>query len=199
MSKVLTIGREYGSNGRLIATKLAEELGIRFYDKDLIGMAAKKSQLKGEDLTDFDEKRANPWLYSSVDYNLGKGYSSVAPINDVLFRAESEVIRELAGKEDCIIVGRCSNFILQHFEHSRHVFVYAPVKKRIATVMERDGVDEKKAQQLIKQIDKRRRLYYNFYTDNKWGSMEDYNLCLDSSAFSMKEILDIFKLMYDRL
>ena len=108
MGKVITIGREFGSNGRAIARELSEALGIQFYDKELIEMAAKKSKLSDEDLAEIDETRANPWIYSSVGYQVGSGYTTVEPINDLLYQAEASVIRDVAESENCIIVGRCS-------------------------------------------------------------------------------------------
>lgn len=199
MGKVLTIGREYGSNGRLIAQNLAQHLGIKFYDRELIGMAAKKSKIDDEELKEVDESRANPWFYSSADFAVGTAFPSVAPVNDILFQAESETIKDIAEKEDCIIVGRCSNYILRNKSDVRHIFVYAPLEKRIATVQERDALSEKKAQVAIKKMDKRRRLYYNFYTDSVWGDLKYYDLSLNSSSFSMEQIIEILKSVYETI
>ena len=186
MGKVITIGREFGSNGRAIARELSEALGIQFYDKELIEMAAKKSKLSDEDLAEIDETRANPWIYSSVGYQVGSGYTTVEPINDLLYQAEASVIRDVAESENCIIVGRCSDYVLKDKIDSRHVFVYAPLNYRLSVVMNRDNLDEKKARSVIKKVDKRRRLYYNFYTDRNWNDLRNYDLSLDSSIFSMR-------------
>lgn len=199
MGKVITIGREFGSNGRAIAQELSEALGIQFYDKELIEMAAKKSKLSDEDLAEIDETRANPWIYSSVGYQVGSGYTTVEPINDLLYQAEASVIRDVAESEDCIIVGRCSDYVLKDKIDSRHVFVYAPLNYRLSVVMNRDNLDEKKARSVIKKVDKRRRLYYNFYTDRNWNDLRNYDLSLDSSIFSMQDIIGILTEVYETM
>lgn len=199
MGKVITIGREFGSNGRAIARELSEALGIQFYDKELIEMAAKKSKLSDEDLAEIDETRANPWIYSSVGYQVGSGYTTVEPINDLLYQAEALVIRDVAESEDCIIVGRCSDYVLKDKIDSRHVFVYAPFNYRLSVVMNRDNLDEKKARSVIKKVDKRRRLYYNFYTDRNWNDLRNYDLSLDSSIFSMQDIIGILTEVYETM
>lgn len=199
MGKVITIGREFGSNGRAIARELSEALGIQFYDKELIEMAAKKSKLSDEDLAEIDETRANPWIYSSVGYQVGSGYTTVEPINDLLYQAEASVIRDVAESEDCIIVGRCSDYVLKDKIDSRHVFVYAPFNYRLSVVMNRDNLDEKKARSVIKKVDKRRRLYYNFYTDRNWNDLRNYDLSLDSSIFSMQDIIGILTEVYETM
>ncbi|MEG1432143.1 cytidylate kinase-like family protein [Eubacterium sp.] len=199
MAKIITIGRQFGSNGRAIAKNLADHLGIAFYDKQLIGLAAEKSELPVESLVEVDEKKTNPLLYASVDYKIGAGYSTTAPINDVLFQAQSEVIRGLARKEDCVIVGRCADFVLRSHPEARHVYIYAPMDKRIQTVCERDGVGSKEAQSIIKKIDKQRRLYYSYYTDLKWGSFENYHLALDSGRMSMDNAVDLLSLLYGQI
>jgi cytidylate kinase len=199
MGKVITIGREFGSNGRAIARELSEALGIQFYDKELIEMAAKKSKLSDEDLAEIDETRANPWIYSSVGYQVGSGYTTVEPINDLLYQAEASVIRDVAESEDCIIVGRCSDYVLKDKIDSRHVFVYAPLNYRLSVVMNRDNLNEKKARSVIKKVDKRRRLYYNFYTDRNWNDLRNYDLSLDSSIFSMQDIIGILTEVYETM
>ena len=199
MGKVITIGREFGSNGRAIARELSEALGIQFYDKELIEMAAKKSKLSDEDLAEIDETRANPWIYSSVGYQVGSGYTTVEPINDLLYQAEASVIRDVAESENCIIVGRCSDYVLKDKIASRHVFVYAPLNYRLSVVMNRDNLDEKKARSVIKKVDKRRRLYYNFYTDRNWNDLRNYDLSLDSSIFSMQDIIGILTEVYETM
>ncbi|EFV02230.1 hypothetical protein HMP0721_0653 [Pseudoramibacter alactolyticus ATCC 23263] len=199
MGKVITIGREFGSNGRAIARELSEALGIQFYDKELIEMAAKKSKLSDEDLAEIDETRANPWIYSSVGYQVGSGYTTVEPINDLLYQAEASVIRDVAESENCIIVGRCSDYVLKDKIDSRHVFVYAPLNYRLSVVMNRDNLDEKKARSVIKKVDKRRRLYYNFYTDRNWNDLRNYDLSLDSSIFSMQDIIGILTEVYETM
>ena len=199
MGKIITVGREFGSNGRAVAKALSEALNINYYDREVIALAAKKSKLSDEELEHVDETRANPWLYSSVGYQVGSGYTTIEPINDILFKAESEVIEEIAASEDAVIVGRCSDYVLRHKVDSRHIFIYAPLNYRISVVQARDQIDEKEAKRLIKKMDKQRRLYYNFYTDRTWNELRNYDLAIDSSIFSQKDIIKILKQVYETL
>ncbi|MGL6294008.1 AAA family ATPase [Eubacterium aggregans] len=199
MAKIITIGRQFGSNGRDIAKNLADHLGIAFYDRQLIELAAEKSELPVESLVEVDEKKTNPLLYASVYYKICAGSSTTATMNDVLFQAQSEVIRGLAQKEDCVIVGRCADFVLRSHPEALHVYIYAPLDKRIQTVRERADVCSKEAKIIIKKIDKQRRLYYSYYTDLKWGSFENYHLALDSGHISMDNAVDILSLLYGKI
>ena len=196
MGKVIAIGREFGSNGRKIAQALAEHLGINYYDKELISLAAKKRDLPEEILEGVDEKRESPWRYATDGDPAMERRFHYEPLNDVLFYAQEEIIREVAEKEDCVIVGRCANYILREKEDCRSVFIYAPMKERVKTIRARTVWDEKSAEQLIKKVDKQRKYYYNNYTDRKWGSLKEYDLCLDSSRFSKEEIIEILSALY---
>lgn len=189
--KVITISREFGSNGRLIAKKLAEKLGVHFYDKDLLHLVQENCEIPYEELARVDEKAASRWRYPvENEYQMQNKYH-FEPINDVLFREESKVIRDLAKKESCVIVGRCSNYLLQDESDHLSVYIYAPLSKRVITVMERENLDRKNAETLVKKMDKQRRYYYNYHTDEKWNDMEQYNLCIDSSCFTIDEIVDM--------
>jgi cytidylate kinase len=199
MTRIITIGREFGSNGRAIAKELAETLDISFYDNELITLAAQKSKVPAEVFAKADEKKSNPLLYSSIEYQVGQGYSSIAPINDVLYQAQSDTIREVADKEDCVIVGRCADFVLENHPRCRHIFIFAPMDVRVATVRRRENLDERGAQAMIKKMDKQRRLYYNYYTDRKWGDLKNYDISLDSSVFERAQIIDLLKVVYAQL
>ena len=200
MSKrVITIGRQYGSNGHNIAKKLADKLGIRCYDKELLELAAKHNDLSLEELQKVDEKRANPWRYPVEDeVQMSKQYR-FEPLNDILFYTEVEVINKLVQQEDCIIVGRCANEILHGVEGCKSVFVHAPIEDRIQTVMERANIDEKEAVVLIKKVDKQRRYYYNYFTDQRWEDMTRYDLCLNSGSMSEDQIIDVLTSLYESM
>lgn len=199
MGKVIALGREFGSNGRKIAQDLAEHLGIKYYDKDLITLAAKKKNLPEEKLEEVDEKRESPWRYSFDENMAMERQFHYEPLNDVLFNAQSEIIEEAAKREDCVIVGRCANYILRDKTDCRSVFIYAPMEERIKTIRARTVWDEKGAEQLIKKVDKQRKYYYNNYTDEKWGSMKGYDLCLDNSRFTREQILEILVALYNTI
>lgn len=192
MSKqIITINRMFGSNGRAIGKLLADELGIGFYDRELIELASQKKQVPLDQFAKVDEKRPSPWGFP-VDNELQIGPDRYTiPMNDVLFDAQRDIILSLGYKEDCVIVGRCANHIL--LDSTLSVFIYAPFETRVQTIMERLAREEKSARKLVKRMDKERKAYYEFFTDRKWLDMEQYDLCIDSSRFSQDEIIEILK------
>ena len=196
--RIITIGRQYGSNGRRIAKKLSEKLGIHYYDKELIKLASEQNDISYDELVKVDEKRANPWRYPVEDPAQMESRFRFEPMNDVLFYTQAQIITRLADTEDCIIVGRCANDILKSRPTSRSIFIHAPLDYRLQTVMERTSLEEKEALSLIKKVDKQRK-FYNYYTDKKWEEMSQYDLCLDSSAMSEDEILNVLTALYESI
>ena len=192
MSKrIITINRMYGSGGRAIGKALAEELEIGFYDKELIEIAARNKNIPFGDLADVDEKRPGAWSFPvNHEIQISQDYRAI-PMNDVLFELQRDIILSLSDKEDCVIVGRCANHILQ--DRTLSVFIYAPFETRVKNVMERLDREEKSARKLVKRMDKERRSYYEFFTDEKWLDMGQYDLCIDSSKFSQEEVVKILK------
>lgn len=200
MSKrILTIGRQFGSNGHEIGMALAERLGIHCYDRELIELASEDINIPYEQLKHVDEKREKPWSYQTdLDNAIERKYR-YEHIDEQLFNAQSNVIRKLAEKEDCIIVGRCADYVLKDISTSKHIFLYAPLSVRIRTIMERYALDEKKAEKLIQRVNKDRSYYYNYYTNQRWDHMENYDLCLDTNAFSREELLGLLEMVYGQL
>ena len=197
--RVITIGRQYGSNGHDIAKKLSQRLGIHYYDKELIKIAGERQHISYEELLKVDEKRANPWRYPVEDEVQMERKFRFEPMNDVLFYTQAEIIKGLAEKEDCIIVGRCADDILKGTKGSRSVFIHAPFEKRVERIMERASIDEREAAALIKKIDKQRRYYYNYFTDKKWEDMTQYDICLDSGSMPEEQILDVLAALYESI
>ena len=197
MSKrIITINRMYGSGGRAIGKALAEELGIGFYYKELIEIAAKDKNIPFGNLADVDEKRPGAWSFPvNHEIQISQDYRAI-PMNDILFELQRDIILSLSDKEDCVIVGRCANHILQ--DRTLSVFIYAPFETRVKNVMERLDREEKAARKLVKRMDKERRSYYEFFTDEKWLDMGQYDLCIDSSRFTTEEIVKILKEAYER-
>ena len=193
MSKrVITINRMLGSNGRLIGRALADELGFAFYDRELIDIAAKKENIPHDLLEKVDEKRGSQWRFP-IDHELQLDSEfHFVPMNDVLFDLQRKIILEAAQKEDCVIVGRCANHILQ--DNCLSVFIYAPYDYRVQTVIERTGREEKSVQKLVKKVDKERRTYYEYFTDRKWTDLSQYHLSIDSSKFDQDTIVKMIKL-----
>lgn len=178
---IITIGREFGSGGHEIGEKLAAKLGINFYDKNLIELAAEHSGLDLSVLGATDEKAPSPFV------------SPYAPtISDQLYRAQSEVIQKLARTESFVIVGRCSNTVLEEDYDPMNVFIYAPLDIRIKRIMDRYLIDSPdKARKEILRTDKIRRGYYQYYSEYRWGDREGYDVMLDSSAFGIDGTVDI--------
>lgn len=197
MSKrIITINRMYGSGGRAIGKALAEELEIGFYDKELIEIAARDKNIPFGDLADVDEKRPGAWSFPvNHEIQISQDYRAI-PMNDILFELQRDIILSLSDKEDCVIVGRCANHILQ--DRTLSVFIYAPFEARVKNVMKRLDREEKSARKLVKRMDKERRSYYEFFTDEKWLDMGQYDLCIDSSRFTTEEIVKILKEAYER-
>ena len=193
MSKrVITINRMLGSNGRLIGRALADELGFAFYDRELIDIAAKKENIPHDLLEKVDEKRGSQWRFP-IDHELQLDSEfHFVTMNDVLFDLQRKIILEAAQKEDCVIVGRCANHILQ--DNCLSVFIYAPYDYRVQTVIERTGREEKSVQKLVKKVDKERRTYYEYFTDRKWTDLSQYHLSIDSSKFDQDTIVKMIKL-----
>lgn len=197
--RIITIGRQFGCNGREIGNALAKKLGINCYDKGLIKLAAEHTDIPYEQLKLVDEKKEKPWRYQvDVDENLEKQYR-YGHIDEVLFNLQSGIIKDLASKEDCIFVGRCADYVLRDEEHCRHIYLFAPIEARTETVMKRYDMDEKKARSLIRKVDKDRSYYYNFYTDQNWGDITNYHLGIDTDRFSMDEILEMLEMVYRNL
>ena len=195
--RIITINRMYGSGGRLLGKALAEKLGIGFYDKELIQMASEKNQIPYKELEKVDEKKASQWRLTVKEQMQMQPQYHFHPMNDVLFETQSQIIRELGQKEDCIIVGRCANYILG--DKCFSLFVYAPFEYRVQSIMERLGREEKSARALVKKMDKTRKSYYEFFTDEKWKDLNNYQMCIDTSRFDQEFLLKILADIYAAL
>ena len=185
---VITIARQYGCEGHRVGEKVAEILGIPFYDKELISLAAEKSGYHPEALRQADEKAAGSLLYTLATGagTLGgmmRHYDS--PINDKLFIVQNDIIKELAEKEQCVIIGRCGDYALRDFENKVTVFIYGDLADRVRHISEVNQVSVSAAESLVAKEDKRRASYYNFYTGLKWGVPERYSICLNSSLLGI--------------
>lgn len=185
---VVTIGRAYGSKGHEIGEKLAKTLGVSCYDKELIELAAEKSGLQSDLLEKIDEMAAKPFYTA---YPQGKDPFSV---NDQLFRIQSAIIREIAERESCVIIGRCANYVLSDRTDCLHVYIYENLEKRIQNIMESQNItDWLQAVRIVKKNDKMRRGYYQYYTDWKWGESESYNLLINSELLGVEGTVAMLK------
>ena len=192
---VITIGRECGSAGRLIGQKLAADLGVKCYDKELLTLAAKNSGLCEELFKTHDEKPTSSFLYSLVMDTYSLGYNTSAymdmPINHKIFLAQFDTIKKLAEEESCVIVGRCADYALADYPNTVSVFICGDEEDKIRHLMERHNVDEAKAKDIMIKTDKRRASYYNYYSSKRWGSCKSYDMCISSSAVGYDGAVDI--------
>ncbi len=175
MKYIITIGREYGSGGRFIGQKLAEKLGIKFYDQDLINKAAEESGLSMAVFKNFDEKR------DSIFASTTSMYSYDISLGQRVFLAQFDTIKKIAEEnESCVIVGRCADYVLRDNPNLVSVFICAPVEDKIERAIKYYGVNPAKAPNIIIKMDKKRKSYYNFYTDREWGKARTYDICINS-------------------
>ncbi|WP_312443481.1 cytidylate kinase-like family protein [Lacrimispora sp.] len=186
---VIAIGRQCGSSGKIIGQKLAEELGIKCYDKELLALAAKNSGLCEELFKTHDEKPTNSFLYSLVmdTYSMGftnSGYMDM-PINHKIFLAQFDTIKQLADEESCIIVGRCADYALEDYPNLVSVFISADEEDKIKSLKELYHVDATKAKDIMVKTDKKRSSYYNYYSNKKWGDVRSYDLCINRSSIGV--------------
>jgi len=198
---IITIGRHFGSGGKDIGKLLSEKLSIPYYDKELVEMAAEKSNMDTEILKSADEKAANSFLYSLVNSNPIKGINTMyydMPINDKLFIAQADVIKGLAKKGDCIIVGRCADYILEDENvNCINVFIHAPIKFRMMRVARDLKLTDAQAKDKIIKTEKKRKTYYNYYSNREWGKLDNYDLCIDSSKIGFENAADLIKRYYE--
>ena len=181
---VITISREYGSGGRYIGRLVADKLGIKFYDRDLVEKLSEKTGLSTEYIENNEQKRGVlDALNSGCYYNLTNA--------DELFVQESELIKDLAKNESCVIIGRCSDFILKDNKDVINIFVYSTMKNKIERAVERYNLSEKEAEKEIKNIDKLRSNHYKHYTGKVWGDNENYDLCINSDTFGVEKAADM--------
>lgn len=185
----ITIGRQCGSGGKEIGVRLADLLGFRVYDSDLLSMAAQKSGMHPEPLRRVEECATSSLLYTlAIGSSLhGAQYFGIdMPINDQLFITQTEIIKDAAEEESCIFIGRCADFVLRNHPHCINIFVHADKEKRIERICRERGLTREAASNTVTKTDKRRASYYNFYTGKKWGRSENYHLCVDSTLLGVE-------------
>jgi cytidylate kinase len=172
---IVTIAREYGSGGRLIGQRLAQELNIPFYDKKLLALAAQESGLAEDFIEKIEQKRTVNFLDNLYMT------SQELPVAEQVFLTQSQVIRKIAEKESCVIVGRCADYVLRDYANCLRVFVHAPLEWRIKCVRDEYGETVANYTDYLRKQDKNRAGYYNYFTQNKWGKTQNYHLSIDSS------------------
>lgn len=182
---IITICREFGSEGHEIGKQLSERLGIPLYDKDLLVLAAKESGMHMDTLASADEKVSRSFLSNYLP--LGSDF-----VNDQLFKIQSQLIRQIAEKdESCIIVGRLSDYILKDREDCMKVLITAPFEKRTAIISEKHGISVEEAKKLVKKMDGARKAYYEYYSNGKWSRETQKDVTLSRGTFGVEGCVDL--------
>lgn len=194
---VITIARGYGSGGRTMGRLLAEELGISFYDRELVRLASDKSGINEALFGEVDERVKSGSIFGKVK----RAYQGQAAgpesdnfaSEDNLFRLQAEVIRELAENEDCVIVGRCADYVLKERPDVIRLYCYAPLADCIERERALSGLEEKEIIKKIERIDKNRADYYKRYTGHEWNDASNYDLCLNTTSMSYPDLIRVVK------
>lgn len=190
---IISIGRQHGSGGREIARLLAQELGIKCYDKEIVDEAAKHSDFSRDLINAYDEKRMSAFMLHAGGYGLNENFR----LNMQVVSAQFDAIREIASKGDCIFVGRCADYILRDRRDLVSVFILGDMDERLKCLERRQGLDEAAARKKIKEVDKDRSSFYKYYSDQVWGDAQNYDLCINSSRLgvegTVKVIMDYIK------
>ncbi|MCB6413806.1 cytidylate kinase-like family protein [Dorea acetigenes] len=194
---VITIGRQFGSAGREIGYKVAKDLGIKLYDKEMLDRAAKESGICQELFETHDEKPTNSFLYSLVMDTYSLGYSSGSytdmPINHKVFLAQFDAIKKIADEGPCILVGRCADYALEEYDNVLSVFIHADLNARIRRIARIYDLTDAKAKDMINKTDKKRSSYYNYYTNKRWGDAVSYDVSLNSSLLGIDGTAEAIK------
>ena len=189
MKKLVTISREYGSGGRKIGKLLAEKLGVPFYDKEVIDKAVEESGFSRELIENAELKAKSSFAYNLASaLNLSEGIgASPLSVNEKLFLAQFDVVKEISEAGEGVIVGRCADYILKDMPGVTNVFIYAETEDRIKRAVEEYGDSPEKIAHTVATIDKARQNYYNYHTCQKWGDYRNYNLSINSSYITEDE------------
>ena len=192
--KIITISREFGSGGRFIGEEVARKLGVAYYDKDIIGQIAEQSGLSPEYIKENAELSPKKGLFA---YAFSGRDITGRSVEDMVYEAQRKVIRKIAEKESCVIIGRNADFILRDRDDVLNVFIHGNKPEKVQRICKLYKVTEEDAAKMINDTDKRRRTNYNFYTEQKWGMAGNYTLSLNSSVLGYdmcrKIIMDCVK------
>jgi len=198
---IINIGRQLGSGGRIIAKMLADEFNCKFYDKELLNLAAKESGYSEKFFEQNDEQKGFlRSLFHLHAPHIGDGnFYKSGFSQDALFQFQSDAIRKAAENESCVFVGRCADYVLRDMENVVNVFITADISDRIKRVCERHNCDEQTAAKIIKNGENQRSTYYNYYTGKRWGSSESYDLCVNSSILGIEETTKLIKSFIEQI
>ena len=197
MKTVITIARSYGSGGKTLGKLLADKMGINCYDREIIRMASDSSGINEELFGRVDEKLKKSPLFGIVRSNPYKGNGVIPPESsnfvsaDNLFNYQAQVIKELAEKESCIIIGRCADYVLKDNPNVIRLYLYAPLEDCVKRVMAQNSITEKDTIKKIETIDKYRSDYYKYYTGKEWNDARNYDFCLNTTSMSYEKLIQV--------
>ena len=192
-NKVITISRQFGSGGRTIGKAVAARLGIPYYDKELVDAVAKESGFSHEFIEEIGEYAS---VTSSFLFNIAvsahpMGMVDSMSVSDKLYVCQTNVIRDLANKGPCVIVGRCGDYILKDRPDTLHIFIRADMEHRKARILEKYGETAQSPEKRLKDKDNKRKVYYKHYTNRNWGEADNYDICLDAGTLGVEKCIDL--------
>ena len=199
MGTIITIGREFGSGGRELGRRLAEELGIEYYDKEIVTSIAEHTELSEEYVKEILEATPHNLFPITIGHTFAYIDNLVFKNTHSVYKAQRKIIKELSEKSDCVIVGRCADYILKD-KNPFKIFVHADIDSRIARCRSRSDKTEqftdKQLKKLIKKIDRNRKAYYEVYTGHKWGHISNYDMCINTTNTDIKVVVEAISKMF---
>lgn len=193
VNSVITISRQYGSGGRYVAKKLAEKLGIPYYDNEIITMAAKESGYSENMFEKAEQLSSHSLLYTVSMYGATTGMYGGVPLSDKIFLIQSDIIKKCAEKGPCVIVGRCADYILQDYPNVLNFYLYSDIDSRVKRVETYYNCEETNIKDYILKRDKKRAAYYNYYATNRWGHTENYHMSINTDAIGIDGCVDVLE------
>lgn len=189
--KVITVSRQFGSGGRSIAKKVAENLGYDYYDSELVEQVAKQTGFDPSYIAEAGEYAPGKSMLSYAFGTSHHGMGSAMNTSDYLWSAQCKVINEIAEKGNCVIVGRCADYILRNRDDCLNVFIHAATDYKAKRIVELYGVRDDSPEKRLEEKDARRSVNYKYFTGKEWGVASNYHICLDSSALGAQQCVDI--------
>jgi cytidylate kinase len=186
---LINIGRQIGSGGRKIAHGLAEDFGFKFYDRELLNLAAKESGFSEKFFEENDEQKGflKSLLHLGVPLSGDHTYFNAGFSQESLYQFQSDAIRKAASQSSCVFVGRTADYVLRDFKNAINIFITANIDQRLQRVCKRLNIDRATARKYIRHHEEQRSSYYNYYTGKRWGHAESYDLCINTSLLGIEE------------
>lgn len=191
MNSIITVSRQYGSGGRYVAKMLAEKFGIPFYDKELISLAAKESGFAESLFENAEKNTTYSLLYSLSMFGVASGGAYGLPLSDKVFLIQSDIIKQVAEKGPCVIVGRCADYVLREKQNVVNLFLYSDMDSCIKRATTYYNLDPNKADDAIQKTNKKRAAYYNYYTGERWGETKNYHLSINTDSIGIENCVDV--------